>query len=520
MKNRAIIQGSPQSLAVPTILVRQWLDEWDKVVFSDNQHRAKPEPHFYLFSMRATLLRRLAGIYRRTATAPRARDLGIERRHDPDRSKEIARYIRGGSPWSGLKDKDVPLERFSGLRMPGWLPTAIVANILPAGTSRYGQTISNHDVIRVEHSKNNDVTLALPPGVLSVDWRPLVHPLEIIDGQHRLWAFEGNENFRGTYELPVVAFYGLDITWQAYLFWTINIKPKRINASLAFDLYPLLRSQDWIEKFEGPQIYRETRAQELTEALWNHPQSPWYKRINMLGEPGTGDVTQAAFIRSLLASFVRKWEGPGVRSGGLFGEEMPTTRAVLPWSRAQQAAFLIAAWNELRKAIRNSEQSWAQALRGRRGVRDDTDPAFSGPHSLIATDQGVRGFLQVVNDVCFERSGGLRLANWRVGLEEEATDEEAVTQALISLQGMVSISGFLERVGATLTKFDWRTSAAPGLTEAQRRIQMTYRGSGGYRELRRQLLFVLSNSPDPEVNGAASRVYTRLGFLKVSPLTG
>ena len=50
------------------------------------------------------------------------------------------------------------------------------------------------------------------------------------------------------YELPVIAFQGLDVTWQAYLFYTINIKPKRINASLAYDLYPLLRVQDWLEK--------------------------------------------------------------------------------------------------------------------------------------------------------------------------------------------------------------------------------------------------------------------------------
>ena len=28
------------------------------------------------------------------------------------------------------------------------------------------------------------------------------------------------------FELPVVAFVGLDLSWQAYLFYTINIKPK------------------------------------------------------------------------------------------------------------------------------------------------------------------------------------------------------------------------------------------------------------------------------------------------------
>ncbi|MCB9133378.1 MAG: hypothetical protein H6647_20855 [Anaerolineales bacterium] len=81
-------------------------------------------------------------------------------------------------------------------------------------------------------------------------------PIEIIDGQHRLLAFEGTQHLDGNFELPVVAFFDLDITWQAYLFYMINIKPKRIDPSLAFDLYPVLRIQDWLEKMpETAKIY-------------------------------------------------------------------------------------------------------------------------------------------------------------------------------------------------------------------------------------------------------------------------
>jgi hypothetical protein len=119
--------------------------------------------------------------------------------------------------------------------------------------------------------------------VWAPSWQPrILPPFEVIDGQHRLWAFNRNDD--PTFELPVVAFHGLDISWQAYLFWTINIKPKRINPSLAFDLYPLLRAEDWLDKAEGHYVYRETRSQELTEALWSNEDSPWYDRINMLGE--------------------------------------------------------------------------------------------------------------------------------------------------------------------------------------------------------------------------------------------
>src|SRR6202012_1693477 len=132
----------------------------------------------------------------------------------------------------------------------------------------------------IDH-EGGTATLHLPQGGVTADGIP---PIEVIDGQHRLFAFDDPDADVEDYHLPVVAFHGLDISWQAYLFWTININPKKINPSLAFDLYPLLRSEDWLDRAESHPIYRETRAQELTEILWSHPSSAWYDKINMLGE--------------------------------------------------------------------------------------------------------------------------------------------------------------------------------------------------------------------------------------------
>ncbi len=188
-------------------------------------------------------------------------------------------------------------------------------------------------------------------------------PFEVIDGQHRLWAFDADDKVTADFQLPVVAFHGLDISWQAYLFYTINIKPKRINPSLAFDLYPLLRAEDWLERAEEHVVYRETRSQELTEALWSYPESPWYDRINMLGERGIKTVTQNAWIRALTATFVKPWESRAGRAGGLFGERFGDKDEVLRWSRAQQAAFLIFSWSALREAINDSYADWVSALR-------------------------------------------------------------------------------------------------------------------------------------------------------------
>ena len=269
---------------VPALKVHQWLKGWDQVEFTPKFHRRQPEPNFYLFSLPAVELRSLCGIARRQASGmtPRAADLGIQRQHHPERSDEIARFVGFGYPWSTLsKSKRKSLE-FNNLRKPGWLPTAIVINILQTSDSRRQRKVAAEDVVSIKEIGPN-FWITLPYSKWSKDWRPSsVPPFEVIDGQHRLWAFESESD--PDFELPVVAFYGLDISWQAYLFWTINIKPKRINPSLAFRLYPLLRAEDWLNRAVGHAVYRETRSQELTEALWSHPESPRYDRINMLGE--------------------------------------------------------------------------------------------------------------------------------------------------------------------------------------------------------------------------------------------
>src|SRR5262249_17010992 len=319
------------------------------------------------------------------------------------------------------------------LRKPGWLPTAIVVNILQSTDELGSAKVAPKDVVSVEEN-HDGCHITLPYSHWSKDWRPAaVPPLEVIDGQHRLWAFENDLD--ADFELPVVAFHGLDVSWQAYLFWTINIKPKRINPSLAFDLYPLLRSEDWLDRAEGHPIYRETRSQELTEALWSHPESPWYDRINMLGERQNPWLSQSPWIKALMATFVRPWRGRGSTVGGLFGSRLREGEEVLGWSRAQQASFLIFAWQQLLSAVQDSNSPWAKQLRSEAKRQQDLvasgdDPAFYGPHSLIVTDQGVRGYLHIVNDLCFVAAPKLELRSWRIEREAAASDANAVTLAL------------------------------------------------------------------------------------------
>lgn len=492
---------------LPALSVTQWLPAWDVVDFDPTLHRRRPSDSFFVFSVGASTLRRLTGIQRRQISdgGARASDFRIQRSLDSVRSDEIAEYVKHGFPWSRLSDRQRESERFAGLTKPGWLPTAIVVNILLPEDVRDGASVHPKDLVTVQADKPY-ATIDLPDTTLEGWELSGLAPIEVIDGQHRLWSFgDGLDDF----EVPVVAFHGLDRSWQAYLFYTINISPKRINASLAYDLYPLLRTEDWLERFEGHVVYRETRAQELTEALWSYNNSAWHLRINMLGERGQGQVSQASWIRNLISTFVKSWEGPGVRIGGLFGAPVGTDQLALPWNRAQQAAFLIFAWNSLSSEIEIQNPSWVQELEDNLSLLPG-NIGFESSESMLNSDMGVRGFLHLLNDLCYVRASELELHSWSMGAGPSATSAEHIEEALNELRSL-RIGEYLSEIGQVLASYDWRSSKAPGLDERVRRAKARFRGSGGYRELRQELLEHVV-AAETSVSNAALEVQQILGL--------
>lgn len=490
---------------VPALKVHQWLPEWDEVEFSDAKHRRKPLEDFLLFSLEASELRRLCGIQRRETTSGESRsgDLGIQRRHDPERSKEISRFVKYGFPWSSLSATKRDDPSYSNLKMPGWLPTAVIVNILGEGDVRNNQSVEDQDKVVVHNNVDGTCTLEIPDASGNGQGPVKLAPFEIIDGQHRLWAFDEDDQPGSEYQIPVVAFMGLDRSWQAYLFYTINIKPKRINTSLAFDLYPLLRTEDWLDRFEGHSVYRETRAQELTEHLWSYPESPWFNRINMLGERGTKMVSQASWVRNLQATMVRSWEGPRIKIGGLFGAPAGKDQLILPWTRPQQAAFLIYSWSQLSKAI--------QKLR-----RQEEDPEFpilniDHKDTMLNSDMGVRGFLYLLNDLCYMRSEELDLRNWIFGDQGFTTAHEEISEAIKSIIE-VPVGSFIDEMVIPLASFDWRASKAEGLDQVEQQAKARFRGSTGYRELRIELLNYMANETEGEMAYTAVEIIDILGY--------
>jgi hypothetical protein len=485
---------------VHALRVRQWIETWSTIAWNEKEHRRRPSPFFYVFSMSASRLKRLSGIQRR---GTEGRELGtvdprVQRRHEKERSEEIRQFVQYGYPWSTFGPKKRQGENFDELGKPGWLPTAIVVNILRKDDRRQRSKVHPDEAIELREVPPGVFELKLPEGSENSTWVPKsghLHPIEIIDGQHRLWAFEDYEPATD-YELPVVAYHGLDISWQAYLFWTINIKPKRLNQSFAFDLYPLLRKESWLEKAGELPLYRETRAQELVEALNLTPDSPWYRRVNMLGESGKWPpmVSQAAWVRGLTSSYLRLGRGKD-RGGGLFASPISSAGIdeadPLPWSRAQEAAFLIHAFQLLESHVKANHDPWAAALREQNRSAPKSvpgDAAFTGEYSLLTADQGVRAVLSVVNDIFYERAEKLLLAEWKVPDEDAgAIDAQAVKKALGNVKRQ-SFEKDLDALMKSLSTFDWRTYSFPNLSREMQQTKAGYRGSSGYKDFRRDLL--------------------------------
>jgi DGQHR domain-containing protein len=517
---------------IPLLKVKQWLNSWEQSIWSPDEGLPKPPQNFYIASMPLKLLRNLAGVSRRQIEERKKveKGAGYQRAHQASRSRSIARYIQFGYPLSNQTGLE-PNEH-SKLIHPGWLPMSILVNIIKPGETRRrsGKEVALESDEAVTISESNGFSfLEIPSSLDSTaagSKKSALEPIEIIDGQHRLFAVDEltGEELDENYEVPVVFFDGLTESWQAYLFWVINVEPKKINTSLAFDLYPELRSQSWLESGEGIKVYQEHRAQELTEVLWRHPKSPWKSRIELHGNRIDGHVSNAAFIRSLMVSFVRRW-GNEHKVGGLFGSiDKQGKEKVLPWKRSQQAAFLITCWTMVHEAVKNSKSPWVLDLQNCEKPENLDllqekneflkNTAFSGPNTLLATDQGCRAILLVFNAMSQIAYSEIGLEEWEIDAISDTPNDEDVSLALDELSRLKPINSYLYEIAKALTDtgMDWRTSSAPSLSREESKVQSAYRGSSGYTLLQQECYKHLIKSKDPLVAESAKAAITLLGI--------
>ena len=111
----------------------------------------------------------------------------------------------------------------------------------------------------------------------------------------------------------------------------------------------------------------------------------------------------------------------------------------------------------------------------------------------------------MLNDVCYVNVGKLKLQHWHPNELSSIELNEAVESALETLS-LQDFSGFVAQLCELLVSFDWRAASAPDLKEDLRREKLVFRGSGGYKELRIQLLEHLAKYGKGEIENAARRL--------------
>lgn len=211
---------------------------------------------FYLFAISAKMLLEIAYTSERT----QYNRTGIQRGLRPDRLRDIGRFL--------TPNGSTPL-----------LPNTIIISLSAQSHFRNGH-------IHICHQ---------PAGEAFV-----------IDGQHRLWAFD--PKYSGTTDLNVVvaAFIDLDDAGKADIFRSINGNQRKINPSLVYDLIPMLRDRESV-------AFEDWRCHDIVMFLNEALDSPWKDRIGMVGA-GDRIISQSSFISALKKLLKR---------GHLFANDQP-----------------------------------------------------------------------------------------------------------------------------------------------------------------------------------------------------
>jgi DGQHR domain-containing protein len=216
----------------------------------------------FVFSMDPHLMKQLVKI-----SDVSTGDKNFQRPFDPVRVKEIKTYILG---------KDKLYKKGKDVYAKGFIPNAIVVN-LP-------------NSYKVE-KQGNKTYIIFPDGK---DIKRYKETIEIIDGQHRLLAFDDEcKALLGTqqYEMCFVALFALSDSEKKEIFMVLNERQKTVDKNI------LLRHKMLLKLLLDDE---ETRYDVITR-LNSEVDSPFYGKIIMAGEKKTYGL-KAVQIDSVLDS--------------------------------------------------------------------------------------------------------------------------------------------------------------------------------------------------------------------------
>ncbi len=115
---------------------------------------------------------------------------------------------------------------------------------------------------------------------------------DVVDGQHRIFGLSKAAEV-GNFILPVVFIIDATEEEKALLFATINGTQTKVPASLVYELYGVTESRSPAKT-----------CHEIARSLNSMPESPWYRRLKMLGKksiPGSAEsLSQGTFVKFLM----------------------------------------------------------------------------------------------------------------------------------------------------------------------------------------------------------------------------
>lgn len=219
---------------------------------------------FYVGVLPASTLRRNAQPETRKLLDSQENSAGIQRVLSEERVKEIRQYLRTAD---------------------ASFPNSIILSLDP------NRLLEGPDSLTVGERDIGLVRLVVQQNA---------EAFSVIDGQHRLKGFD--DETEKDFELIVAIFIGLDEEDKAYLFSTINSKQTKVNKSLVYDLFDVAERR-------SPQ----RSAHDIAKLLNSDPNSPFYRRIKLLGTNPKfesevlyrANLSQGTFVERLLSLITR-----------------------------------------------------------------------------------------------------------------------------------------------------------------------------------------------------------------------
>jgi DGQHR domain-containing protein len=183
--------------------------------------------------------------------------LGIQRRLDPRRVREISDYVR---------------------TTDACFPTAVILAVR-GSCAEYNEATGQLTLSNLPNPEEGQEQVLF------------IEIARVLDGQHRIEGLRGLSDRK--FEVNVCIFVELDIAEQAYIFATVNLAQTKVNPSLVYDLFDFA-------KLRSPQKV----CHNIAIALDGTAKSPFYQKIKRLGVATEGrfgeTLTQANFVQSLI----------------------------------------------------------------------------------------------------------------------------------------------------------------------------------------------------------------------------